>query len=252
MQIWLFGMFLYLFGEPAIERYLAKKVMVVTSTRETGGTEAPALTLIAIGKNASTGWKKEGLRAPLVDAFCGELSQNQSIQGCIEENTYNISETSKSVNIGVPGNHISNVVADSWIEDFTFSFMGRTYTLNITKKLQYDSLNDSLLRIKVDNTLDYHIFIHDLKYFYATSNPESEAPSVRKTVFANELPFYFPFALTEVEELDVHHDHCNEDLEYDFKECVKESFSRKVGCKTMWDRFDNSDLQSCATIQQFR
>ena len=99
MQIWLFGMFLYLFGEPAIERYLAKKVMVVTSTRETVGTEAPALTLIAIGKNASTGWKKEGLRAPLVDAFCGELSQNQSIQGCIEENTYNISETSKSVNI---------------------------------------------------------------------------------------------------------------------------------------------------------
>ena len=65
VHIWLFGMFLYLFGEPAIERYLAKKVMVVTSTRETGGTEAPALTLIAIGKNASTGWKKEGLRAPL-------------------------------------------------------------------------------------------------------------------------------------------------------------------------------------------
>ena len=95
------------------------------------------------------------------------------------------------------------------------------YTLNITKKLQYDSLNDSLLRIKVDNTLDYYIFIHDLKYFYATSNPESEAPSVRKTVFANELPFYFPFALTEVEELDVHHDRCNEDLEYNFKDCVK-------------------------------
>ena len=32
----------------------------------------------------------------------------------------------------------------------------------------------------------------------------------------------------------------------------KESFSRKVGCKTMWGRFDRSDLQSCATIQQFR
>ena len=74
-------------------------------------------------------------------------------------------------------------------------------------------LNDSLLRIKVNNTLDYHIFIHDLKYFYATSNQESEAPSVRNTVFANELPFYFPVALTEVEELDVHHDRCNKDLD---------------------------------------
>ena len=60
VQIWLFGMFLYLFGEPAIERYLAKKVMVVTSTRETGGTEAPALTLIAIGKMLPLVGRKRG------------------------------------------------------------------------------------------------------------------------------------------------------------------------------------------------
>ena len=46
VQIWLFGMFMHLFGKPALERYLDKKVVVVTSRRETGGTEAPAITVV--------------------------------------------------------------------------------------------------------------------------------------------------------------------------------------------------------------
>ena len=40
VQLLLFGMFLYLFGEPAVRRYLDKKVMVVTSRRESGGSPA--------------------------------------------------------------------------------------------------------------------------------------------------------------------------------------------------------------------
>ena len=147
VQIWLFGMFLYLFGKPAVERYLDKKVMVVTSRRETGGTQAPALTVVV--KRKGTSWKKEV--APrsefrgFVDHLCGDPSLNQSLIDCIEENTFDLSEISQSVNLGLPG-VFSKVVEDSWIEDFSYYF-GRTYTLNITKKLRSDSLADGLLRI---------------------------------------------------------------------------------------------------------
>ena len=59
MQIWLFGMFLHLFGKPAVERYLDKKVMIVLSRRETGGTEAPAITVVIKREETGTSWKKK-------------------------------------------------------------------------------------------------------------------------------------------------------------------------------------------------
>ena len=191
VQIWLFGMFLHFFGKPAVERYLDKKVMVVTTRKDTGGTPAPALTIVVRRNDTGTAWKNEVLWGKdYVSALCGEPGQNQSILDCIEENTYDQSEISQSVYLGLGG--FAKVVKDPWIEDFTYSFMGRTYTLNITKKLRYDSLADSLIRIGLEPNLTYDIFIHDPKYFYATRNPESEAPSVRKAVNPAELSYYKP------------------------------------------------------------
>ena len=196
VQLLLFGMFLYLFGKPAVERYLEKKVMVVTSRRETGGTPAPALTIVVRSNHTGTAWKKEVWGKFFVSTLCGESGKNQSITDCIEENTYDQSEISQSVNIGLDS--FSTAVKDPWIEDFTYSVMGRTYTLNVTKKLRHDSLEHSILRIGLESSLHYDIYIHDPKYFYATRNPESEAPSVRKAVDPAELSYYYPFALTEV------------------------------------------------------
>lgn len=158
MQVWLFGIFLYLFGEPAVERYLDEKVMVVTSTRETGGTEAPALTIVV----TQTGWKRKLSGTNYIRSFCSELDSDKSIIGCIEENTYNISEISQGGAIGLPGSSIENVIKGPWVEDFTYSFMGRTYTLNITKKLRYASLTDGILRIGLNKSLEYHVFIPEV------------------------------------------------------------------------------------------
>ena len=66
------------------------------------------------------------------------------------------------------------------------------------------------------------------------------------------IPKYYPFALTEVVELDVHHDRCDDNPDYNFGACVEESFGKRVGCKTKWDYFVNSDLQFCSTYQQYR
>ena len=252
VQICLFGMFLYFFGKPAVERYLEKKVVVVTSRRETGGTEAPAITVVVVNRNL-TSWKKEVPSSEIhgiASYLCGEPGPNQSIIGCIEESTYDLSEISQSVNLGLPGG-FSNDINYSWVEDFRF-FFGRTYTLSLNKKLRYDSSPEGFLRIGLERNLDYYIFIHDLKYFYVTENPESETMSVRKIAYGKEKSSYYHFGLTEVEELDVPHDRCNNDPNYNFGTCVKESFSRKAGCKTKWDNFGNTDLELCTTAQQFR
>ena len=63
--------------------------------------------------------------------------------------------------------------------------------------------------------------------------------------------FICPLALTEVAELNVPDDPCNEDPKYNFRKCLKESFLRKVGCKTEWDAGILEDLPLCATQEQF-
>ena len=61
----------------------------------------------------------------------------------------------------------------------------------------------------------------------------------------------YPVALTEVQELDVPNDPCNADPKYNFRKCLKESFLRKVGCKTEWDDGKLEDLPLCASQEQF-
>ena len=62
----------------------------------------------------------------------------------------------------------------------------------------------------------------------------------------------YPITLTEVEELNVPEDPCNEDPEYNYRECIKESFSRRVGCRTKWDDIQLKELPLCENHEQFR
>ena len=62
----------------------------------------------------------------------------------------------------------------------------------------------------------------------------------------------YPITLTEVEELNVPDDPCNEDPDYDYRNCIKESFLRKVGCTTKWDNIKHKDLPLCGNHTQFR
>ena len=65
-QLMLFLAFLYFFGLPAIERYQDKKVMVVTSKRNTEGIEAPVITIVAFNPENKTGWRgnRLGIKKP--------------------------------------------------------------------------------------------------------------------------------------------------------------------------------------------
>ena len=71
LQILLFALFLHFFGIPAVARYQEKKVLVVKSVRDTGGLEAPAVTIIVKRNTTLTGWKTELLvgNNP-VEKFC--------------------------------------------------------------------------------------------------------------------------------------------------------------------------------------
>jgi len=248
IQLWLLGLFLHIFGLPAFKRFQDKKVIVVTSTRASGGTQAPAVT-IAVSRNAiRSGWKKKGPISGFVQQICKEANTTETIIGCIERQTYNISEVVKSAKLGL-GYH-SKKVKDPWIEDFSYRYAGRTYTLNISKKLRPKSVFRNPLRIELKTGLLYDLFIHDPSFFYLTRNPDPAHPAIHKKVDPKELPYMYPITLTE--ELNVPDDPCIGDPDYNYRECIKESFSRMVGCRTKWDNIQLKDLPLCENHEQFR
>ena len=60
IQLLLLGLFLYIFGVPAVTKFLDKKVLVVKSRQNSKGTPAPAVTIIAHNKETQSGWKERG------------------------------------------------------------------------------------------------------------------------------------------------------------------------------------------------
>ena len=301
IQIWLLGLFLYFFGFPALKKYQEKKVLVVTSKRNTNGTQAPALAIVVKRKETKTGWKKEGFAhmgsegrlysskstnggkglknskkkvisphvekkcqswgcAGFVPTLCKDANSTETIVSCIEQQTYNLSEIIASVTLGDTVQGFSNEVKNpNWTEDFTHNYAGRAYILDLPINLRSFSFSENALTIGLkaignngDNDVNYEIYIHDPTFFHVTRNPEPVHPSIREHVDFETLPRLYSFALTEVEELNIPDDPCNEDPDYNFRKCLKESFTRRIGCRTKWDDVQLKDLPLCASITQFK
>ena len=99
IQLWLLGLFLYIFGYPAVKKYQEKKVLVVSYRRDTKGTEAPAVTIVVNRKDANTGWKRKAW-AGFVQTLCNDANTTKTIVSCIEQQTYNLSEITTKVTLG--------------------------------------------------------------------------------------------------------------------------------------------------------
>ena len=104
------------------------------------------------------------------------------------------------------------------------------------------STNPLRIVLEKKENLHYDLFIHDPKYFYVSRNPNPGHPSVRKHVNPEMLPYAYPFTLTEVEELNVPDDPCNPDPSFNYRDCISESISRKVGCSVKWGEPLRKDL----------
>ena len=104
-----------------------------------------------------------------------------------------------------------------WTEDFTISWNGRTYTMNIPDKIGPNDMTDQLF-ITFDCKLDKNkIFIHDPGFFIKNYNPNGIASLNTKVYPKTAKSLFYRFGLTEVQELDVSEDPCNTDINYNFQ-----------------------------------
>ena len=158
LQLWLLGLFLHIFGGPAVERYLEKKVIVVTSMEKAESIPTPAITIAVNGASSRNGWKKQGAVLKIVRKFCKEAKTVDNLVACIERNTYNLSEISSGMKIGLGASkgkifaNKSELKDQNWIEDYTHTYFGRIYTLDHSVQLKSTSyLKGDSIRIDLRN-----------------------------------------------------------------------------------------------------
>ena len=136
LQLALFLVFLFDYGLPSIYKYLEKKTIRTQSRKETGGIEAPSITVAGWTPGTNVGWLNESK-----DIVHAEDSLRHQCKGfgdivkCIRNQTYEQSELIKDIVIGVEDNVSLLTSTNTLVEDFTNVRFGRTYTLNPERRI---------------------------------------------------------------------------------------------------------------------
>ena len=215
-QAFLFVIFLLLFGFPAISRYQAKKVMVLTYKKNTGGIQAPTITIAAFNSETKNGWRgNTSMTYDLIAAYC-KTNQQSPVEDCIRNNTFRQGEVIKDVILGFTAKRSIMKQENLITEDFLTAWDGILYGVNLNQKI---GPNDSLdqLYVFLATALMYQVFIHDPNYFIVNENPAG-LPSIMLELNPNiSSNYHYRISLTEVQEVDLPEDPCNSDPTYNFQ-----------------------------------
>ena len=214
LQILLLATFLHFFGLPAIEKYQKKEVMVLETSKDTDGIPLPAITLLF------------AYDAPENQKYRSCYHLNVSIQDCLKTNTHNVSDILKKIVLGFQKKETLVLDENEMIGDLAASRSGRIFTLKLPLKIGPNDGETQFFLFLEPKFVT--VMLHDSNFFILNDNPKG-LPTVT-TVFdaATMFSHYHRIALTEIEELDVPTDPCNNDQNYNFNSCVRRSLARQV------------------------
>jgi hypothetical protein len=171
-------------------------------------------------------------------AFCKESNLFEQAIECIDTNTYNLTETVETaLEYPAGSSNIDNATdilnSSFWINDFTYTDVGKCHTLNnsvflgpSTWKFIFNSnLNDYIFPLT-----GYKVFIHDPDFFIPSKNPVT-VPAVYLHLKPSQGTQFIYIEVVQHINFDRTEQPCEAREDYSFTACVKNSVARKVGCR---------------------
>ena len=207
--------------------------------------------LISRGPGAS-GWRNGNENSKFWDVLqhqCEIYGRSETVN-YIEETTYDLMELIEDSWLENPIKPTDPKTSlrkeDSWNADFTLTWPGMCFTLNVE-----ESQGNNLIHLFLNINLTFIVFVHDPDYFLYTYNPQAIPMT---TWIVPKTKTFHSLSLVETvhEELNVPDDPCEEDTKYNFSACVKRSLSREIGCRTKWDKWTAKNWSLCNHLDQFR
>ena len=244
LQAVLFAIFFNFFGLVSWERYKEQRVVLTSSDEAVDNLPAPAITLCPIDHEDQIGfidiigqddqpavqWKGK-----LISHVC-RGKEGDEIAKCIEEKAVNQTTLAKFITQGFqPEKSLPD--SSLWQTEFSHGIYGFCSTIQIPFPLGVDLAKEAIW-VGLNNSYAFVVFIHDPNFFLINNNP-----SVPMNVFLQDTGMI-------IYKMYVVHRHninvpgkkeCNSDPTYNFRACIKEAFSQKVGCKQKWDSWTSLD-----------
>ena len=252
--------FSLLFGYPAFTKFLESAVFIQISTDPPDrGTikpvTTPAITFCPSHKNSplAKGWKNasDGYM-DIINIECKQPKSLDEAISCMKNRTYSFTETILHASRGAT---ISKPLVEQkfWRSDITAMQAGQCHTLNYPEPVG-SRLETNILFFLLNPELSYDVVIHDPVVYLHSLTP-SAVPQIKiKKKPSEEARNFDLIYITMTKHIKINRPGfpCNESENYKFRTCVKESVSKKIGCRMEWDVDSEQGWPLCTTMEQLR
>ena len=236
-------LFVLYFGFPSYTKFMDGDTMITEERVKFNPVNPPAITVVAWTTELMEGWKDGPEDALQLKDFCNTSASYSDIVQCVNHKTFNISDIVEMATFGIDGN-VTN--SKYWTEDLSRVISGKAFTLN--NSYEVGSSFGRSLKIEFKKGLKYSIYIHDPQFYVMTINPQTMPHIFLSLEDQADHVVYLDTIYHEMMEKSPKR--CELSDSYSFTACIKNSLSKRVGCRLEWDAWSFKDIQECSTVDQ--
>ena len=241
----LFVLFFCFFGFTTIDKYLRQDIMAVTTPviSEEGFTY-PAITVCGTGEIG--GWKSKQINPNNLTSICSNELVRTNFSECVNKGTFSLKETIKDVrvfNIRNLSNHSNRVTISNWTSSMPLTSIGMCHHLIVTEPL---NRHDLLVIILNDGMKKFKVYLYDKNFFML----KSDNTFIPHIALESPTTQQLKFVTSRNKRMDRNSKfECNNEITYNYNQCVRQSLIDKIGCRYPWDNIKDN-TQECKTTEE--
>ena len=258
----LISIFLNYFGLKSWERFRNQKVLVTKSWEKPDFLPTPSITICSVSEDTGVGFSnvsREMLKSAtakeksILEYICGGL-EGEGLVECVERNVFDLATIVQFEGYGASIKIDNKTLKDfplfekNWKMSFDFA-KGPCYTFQNNQHL---GTIEKSVKIGLNEKMKHLIFVHDQRYFIRSKNPD--IPVNEDVLDPGGIYEILSIKVVKYRNLDVPNKRCNPGEKYSLTDCVREAFSKEVGCTLHWAHKSDflTGLPICNTADQYR
>ena len=215
------------FCRPSFAKFFEKAIQITSKSVPLTSQDIPAITICP--HRGFPAWKTT-IPNPIgwspYEELSGKNVSSDDLMKYINNNTFELNETLEHLGKeNTTSAEVETIPIDNWPNDITYTFMGKCYTLNGTIIME----TELIWKMIIKNNFWFLIFLHDPNFFILSENPKT-IPRMKKNIMMKGLTKFFIETFRKVKLSTTSHP-CNNDPDYSFTACVKNSVTRDIGCR---------------------
>ena len=101
--------------------------------------------------------------------------------------------------------------------------------------------------------MNYRIYLHDPSFFsFFFSIKAHVYTGLKLGLELKDALYRLSFSSIQHIDLDRESNPCEEDPDYNYQQCVKNSLARMIGCKLPWDKSSSDTFQVCSQVKDLK